>query len=117
MTAKGKHADLKLVPRAAGAVPEPIQTSSGSGSRSHAHCGSQFGPAGVYLPGINIKSQKRVSPQAGGQQGEEGEDAPAPAGPDRRQQGATTRISTGLTSVLHINTQHTGLQQGHVTRR
>lgn len=93
----------RTVSCAAGPGPEPVQTSSGSGFLSHACCSSQFGPAGVYLPGINIKSQKRVSPQAGGQQGEEGEDAPAPAGPDRRQQGATTRISTGLTSALHTN--------------
>lgn len=72
-----------------------------------ATCWLQFpsGPAGVYLPGINIKSQKRVSPEAGGQQGEEGEDAPAPGGPERR------RVST---TPHQYSTP--GPAAGHVTR-
>lgn len=54
--------------------------------------------AGAYLPRINIKSQKIVSPKAGWQEGKEGKEASSPEGSNKhrenkenRHQGATER--------------------------
>lgn len=79
-------------------------------------CGSArtrpLSPAGAYLPGINIKSQKIVSPKAGWQKGKEGKEAPSPEGSNKnrkntdRHQGATEH-GAPLVQRLHIsvNTQ------------
>lgn len=42
--------------------------------------------AGSYLPRINIKSQKIVSPKAGWQEGEEGKEGSSPEGSDQTQE-------------------------------
>lgn len=46
----------------------------------HAAGVESSGPASAYLPRINIKSQKIVSPKAGWQEGKEGKEASSPEG-------------------------------------
>lgn len=55
-------------------------------------------PSSAYLPRINIKSQKIVSPKAGWQEGKEGKEASSPEG------GSDNKIKTQTQTVTKEQT-------------